>query len=220
MPLRAALLLLFFAAAAWAPPASAQAVHRCVDARGVSVFSDQPCESQDAVRRQEPVRAAESAQGFRTGTGSTAAGCARTPDALLLGVRGALEARDVNRLATHYHWPGTGANAGRYLMDELEEIAARPLVAAELVFPVPPAEMAPDPYASPAAAPPVEAPGPATAATVEPASPMPPADPAAAPRPPAPVGLRVEQMSGPADAGARTVHFLLRRNAGCWWIEL
>lgn len=181
---RFALLLLLVSMLAPSAPAAAQAVHRCVDAQGRSVFSDQPCASQQARPREAPKPPAATAQGFASGTGTTAPGCARTPEALLDGVRGALEARDVNRLATHYHWAGTGARAGRYLMDELEGIAARPLASAELVWETPPAVASPDAPSAP------------------------------------PSRLRIEQSGASGAAGSVRTEFLLRRNAGCWWIEL
>lgn len=202
---RAALLLL--ACLCLPAPAAAQAVYRCVGPDGQSVFSDQPCQSQGAVERQAPPPPVANAEGFVSGTGTTGEGCARSLDALLLGVRGALEARDVNRLATYYHWAGTSAGAGRYLMDELEAIAARPLVAAEWVFP-----------------------GQAAGTDAMPAAPeLPAAPPAhgvagpgdgASPAAPRPVAIRVEQAAGAMDAGAVRTDFLLRRHAGCWWIEL
>ncbi|MDY0023004.1 DUF4124 domain-containing protein [Arenimonas caeni] len=170
--------LLLIACLCLPAPAAAQAVYRCVGPDGQSVFSDQPCQSQGAVEREAPRPPVASAEGFVSGTGTTGEGCARSLDALLLGVRGALEARDVNRLATYYHWAGTSAGAGRYLMDSLEAIAARPLVAAEFVYEEPLAE------------------------------------------PARPRALRVEQAAGPRDAGAVRTDFLLRRHAGCWWIEL
>ena len=188
-----AVLLLVFVAIFWLPRAAdAQSVFRCVGPDGRSIYSDQPCQTQGAVERQAPARpAAASAQGFTTGTGTVAPGCARSLDALLLGVRGSLEARDVNRLATHYHWAGTSARGGRYLMDELEAIVARPLVAIEFVYPQAPDAQAAEP-----------APAPGTAG------------------PRLPGGLRIEQASGPADPGAVRTDFMLRRHAGCWWIEL
>lgn len=200
-----AALLLIFAALFWLPQAAdAQTVFRCVGPDGRSVYSDQPCQTQGAVERQAPARpAAVSAQGFTTGTGTVAPGCARSLDALLLGVRASLEARDVNRLATHYHWAGTSARGGRYLMDELEAIVARPLVAIEFVYPQPPAALSeafdfgPDDTQPTGTGPEPEA-----------------------PKPPRPEALRIEQSSGPADAGAVRTDFLLRRHAGCWWIEL
>ena len=204
-----AAFLLVFAALSWLPRAAdAQTVFRCVGPDGRSVYSDQPCQTQGAVERQAPARpAAASAHGFTTGTGTVAPGCARSLDALLLGVRGSLEARDVNRLATHYHWAGTSARGGRYLMDELEAIVARPLVAIDFVYPSLPAsvpeafEFGPD------------APREESAATPHPVEP-------GATSQPRPEALRIEQASGPADAGAVRTDFLLRRHAGCWWIEL
>lgn len=199
---RAALLLL--ACLCLPAPAAAQAVYRCVGPDGQSVFSDQPCRSQGAVEREAPPPPVANADGFVSGTGTTGEGCARTLDALLLGVRGALEARDVNRLATYYHWAGTSAGAGRYLMDELEAIASRPLVAAEWLVP----EQTTDSGALPF-------PPPAQDFPDAPATPD--GSPASQPRPAA---LRVEQAAGPMDAGAVRTDFLLRRHAGCWWIEL
>jgi hypothetical protein len=174
----ALLLLLLFLAG----QAQAQAVHRCVDPSGRSVYSDQPCGSLGAVARAAPrPSTVGNVHGIVTGTGTVAAGCSRSLDSLMLGVRGALEARDVNRLATFYHWPGTSARGGRYLMDELEDIARRPLVAVQWVMPVP------------------ERPG----ATGQ-----------------RPVALRVQQATSANDPGSMRTDFLLRRHAGCWWIEL
>ncbi|KFL35777.1 DUF4124 domain-containing protein [Arenimonas donghaensis] len=213
MPRIAPLLLL--AALLFAPlDAAAQTVFRCVGPDGRSVYSDQPCQSLGAVERQAPTRpAAVSAQGFTTGTGTVAPGCARSLDALLLGVRGALEARDVNRLATHYHWAGTSARGGRYLMDELERIAARPLMAIDFVFPQPPAALPEGFDFGPGAAS-----QPQTA--VPEALPANPAEASPTTRPRRPEALRIEQASSATDPGAVRTDFLLRRHAGCWWIEL
>lgn len=224
--LRLALLLL--AAPLLLPAgAAAQTVFRCVGPDGRSVYSDQPCQSQGAVERQAPLRpAAVTAQGFTTGTGTVAPGCARSLDALLMGVRGALEARDVNRLATHYHWTGTSARGGRYLMDELEAIAGRPLMAIDFVYPQPPAalpeafEFGPDaPVEAPTRWPetdgvPAADERPASAAA-DGSAPMP-----GTTRPRRPEALRIEQASSATDPGAVRTDFLLRRHAGCWWIEL
>lgn len=114
-----------------AAPAQAQ-VRRCVDARGVAVYTDRPCESMQAAPREAPP---DASTGATLEPGFAVRGCARRPQTLLNGVRAALEARDVNRLANWYHWTGTGTGAAKYLMDELEAIARRPLVSAELVYP-------------------------------------------------------------------------------------
>ncbi|GGA67616.1 hypothetical protein GCM10011521_02190 [Arenimonas soli] len=232
---------LLLAATLLALPAGvhAQAVNRCVGADGRNVYSDQPCQSEGAVARQGPFRAldgaaspapvrpaAAGAHGFTTGTGTVGAGCARSIDSLLLGVRGALESGDVNRLATHYHWTGTSARGGRYLMDELEAIARRPLVAIDFVYPEPlptlpeatdysaSGDFAPAPPRDPATAPqqtdyPMgRADGSEDGSTPAPS------------RQTRPRALRIEQASSATDAGSARTDFLLRRNAGCWWIEL
>lgn len=220
----ASLLLLAITSLALPAGAHAQTVNRCVGADGRSVYSDQPCDTQNAVARQAPTRpAAAGAHGFTTGTGTVGAGCARSIDALLLGVRGALESGDVNRLATHYHWAGTSARGGRYLMDELEDIARRPLVAIDFVYPEP-APALPDAYDF--------GPTPGPAASPEPATLPRPTDyplgqtsagaggAAAPPRQARPEALRIEQASSASDPGSTRTDFLLRRHAGCWWIEL
>ncbi|WP_374601104.1 DUF4124 domain-containing protein [Arenimonas sp.] len=218
----AASLLLAATALALPAGAHAQAVNRCVGADGRSIYSDQPCDSLNAVARQAPRRpAAASAHGFTTGTGTVGAGCSRSIDALLMGVRGALESGDVNRLATHYHWTGTSARAGRYLMDELEDIARRPLVAIDFVYPEPVPtlpdafDFGPAPAVAPAAA--------APEATEAAPSGYPLGNRAgrAAPnRQARPRSIRIEQASSASDPGSTRTDFLLRRHAGCWWIEL
>lgn len=198
------LLACLCAALALPAPAAAQ-VRRCVDAQGNSVFTDRSCASVDAAPRETPAPAPQA--GAYT-PGFARRGCARTPDQLLAGVRGALEAHDVNRLANFYHWPGTGNGAAKSLMDALEAVAARPLVAVSLVRP--------EGFG--------QAVDPATRGVPFPSSPE------AAPRQdagerdltplPAPTALRVEQMAGPGDVSSRSTHFALRQHAGCWWIEL
>ncbi|MCX7032488.1 MAG: DUF4124 domain-containing protein [Arenimonas sp.] len=186
-----ALLACLCAALALPAPAAAQ-VRRCVDAQGNSVFTDRSCASVDAAPRETPAPAPEA--GTYT-PGFARRGCARTPDQLLAGVRGALEAHDVNRLANFYHWPGTGNGAAKGLMDALEAVAARPLVAVSLVRPT-----AFDDGDSDAPLPdPTETPAPDTQ--------------------PAPTALRVDQMAGPGDVSSRSTLFALRQHAGCWWVE-
>ena len=127
-------LLMLLCLLAWASPASAQGIRRCVDARGMSIFTDRPCSEMNAVPMQAPpATEGNLAEGFRGGFSQR--GCARRPEDLLERVRGALEARDVNRLASHYHWTGTGTGSGTRLMDALERIAGQPLISAELVYP-------------------------------------------------------------------------------------
>lgn len=126
-----ACLFLLTAAVAMAP-AHADTVRRCVDAQGVAVYTDRPCESVQAVPRGVDPAAAS---GAYLAEGFSVRGCARRPEQLLDGVRGALEAHDVNRLANWYHWTGTGTGTARHLMDELEAISRRSVVAIELLYP-------------------------------------------------------------------------------------
>lgn len=189
---------------AWAAPAAAQ-VRRCVDAQGNSVFTDRACSTMQATPKAPPVaHSGAYARGFAR------RGCARSPEALMAGVRGALEVKDVNRLATFYHWSGVGSGAAKYLMDQLEGIAARPLVAVALVYPESVLAVAADMSA--------QGPAPAVAPSATPDSLE--AARAAAPPPPEPTALRVDQMRGSADPASARLEFGLRQNAGCWWIEL
>lgn len=199
------LLLLALAA----PGARADSVRRCVDAQGRAVYTDQPCETQQAVPRAAP---GEAALAGAVG-GFTAPDCARTPAALRDGVRDALAAGDANRLAGYYHWPGTSTRGGRHLMDTLEAIAARPLVGIDW-WPPREAPDGADPLPGPSGTPSAARPTPAPAAPR-----MTPGE--DAPPPPGPwPALRIEQSGGVGDPGAHRTDFRLVRHAGCWWIEL
>ena len=215
------LLPVLLIALALPAPAAGQGVKRCTDAQGNTVFTDRSCASVDAVPKGQPAPAPGAyAPGFAP------RGCARTAEDLLVGVRTALEARDVNRLASFYHWPGTGSARG--VMDALEEIAGRPLVMVALAYPARPAPFDPLLAFGPDA-PPEQAPAPATGPGATPgtgteadADPLQAVDPAAARAPagPRPIGLDVQQMAGDRDAGSRSTRFQLHRHVGCWWLSL
>ena len=198
-----ALTSVLLALMAWATPAAAQGIRRCVDAQGTSIFTDRPCSEMNAA----PMEARPQAQGNLGGGyqgGFSQRGCARRPEELLERVRSALEARDVNRLASHYHWTGTGSGSGKRLMDALERIAEQPLVSVELVYPpspnpVPPGEIT---LAPGERVPDFSLPAPETEGA------------------PQPRHIRVLQMRSDQAGQATGTDFQLRRNAGCWWIEL
>ncbi len=191
-------------------------MRRCVDARGVAVYTDRPCNTVDALPREAPP---DPAAGTSIEEGFAVRGCARKPEQLLEGVRGALEARDVNRLANWYHWTGTGSGAARYLMDDLEAIAERPLVTVELMYPGPALTQGESVLADPGVGFTSPEPTASTENTGEvnltPLS-TPPAD---APDAPEPDRLRVRQTASAADISAVETEFRLVENAGCWWIE-
>ncbi len=204
---------------AWSGAASAQGIRRCVDAQGMSIFTDRPCSEMNAAPMEAPPSAAGNlGSGYQGGFSQR--GCARRPEELLDRVRSALESRDVNRLASHYHWTGTGSGSGKRLMDSLERITSQPLVSAELIYPEPALEpnyrdmTLADPRQAAATLPDPNA----TPADFDPSAtdnPTPNPEPAALPR-----YLRVLQMRTDQAEQATSTTFQLRRNAGCWWIEL
>lgn len=169
-----------------------QAVHRCIDASGATIFSDRACA--DLQAQNAPASAAPGHGGATVAV----RGCARTRGELLAGVRAALAAQDVNRLANFYLWTGMGTREAYGVMDELGRVAAHPLVDARL-------EADPD---APAAA--TTATPPALAAPTS-------ANPVAAAAPRA-ARLRVDQGTSATDPGARISYFRLENQAGCWWI--
>lgn len=192
------------------PPAG---LRRCVDADGVAVFTDRRCDLMEAVpvtpQAGVPAKPASLVR-LRT--------CARSQDDLLMGVRGALESRDPNKLAEFYHWPGMGHAEGYRLMERLANFAERPLLDVQLVSS---AEMRgpPSPFGR-RGRDDIGAPGGAYAdPRLEVTDPrFEDAEPAAAPRHRADL-LRVDQMRGDEDYESQVTWFHLRSNAGCWWLQ-
>ena len=222
-------------------PVHAQAaVQRCVTADGRTIYTDRSCGAFDA-RPAGPRDGLAGATDPSTTMGAEGAvggfsirGCARSPDALLHGVRGALQARDVNRLANYYHWSGTGSSAATALMNRLEHLVEGPSGDVELLYAASPAYIrTPTQDAAPARAPATGSPWwPMSMVTP---SPAPPADDrieaadaavvdaaapaqAAVPTPP-PIGLRVDVARDDGTGGFEAATFALRQNAGCWFIQ-
>lgn len=202
-----ALILALLLLALTGRPADAQtagAVHRCVGADGAAIFTDRACGDLQAQERPAPLAPGHG--------GKTVAvrGCARTPGDLVAGVRAALDAQDVNRLAGFYLWTGMGTREAYGVMDELSRLSAHPLVDARLVRPDEPPPEA-DAF--------TESGFPSRAPTSAEQSLGLAPPPAAAPGPrPAP-RLRVDQGTSANDASARVSYFRLAPQAGCWWIH-
>lgn len=177
-------------------------LQHCVGTDGVTIFTDKRCADLQAVQQTAPAPPPE-----LPGVLVRVRSCARSQDDLLLGVRTALESRDVNRLADFYHWTGMDTAEGYRLMDRLGAFSERPLVDVQLVSTGEPEiaaaaepEPAPDVFGEPALA---------EDGTI-----------AATPRPPHPADLlRVDQMNGDADLAVEATFFHLRSNAGCWWMQ-
>lgn len=198
-----------------AAPAAAQKVNRCTGADGATVFSDRRCEDLGAIDRLPP-RTPPSA-GSEGASGLYRPQCVRRLSELAQQIRTAVDARDVNRLSTLYWWNGVSDEAARRILDRLDAITQRPLVA---IVPISPAASAQAAY--PAAT----LPGPGTfeqrtadaaPATQQTSSSTAAADNAAPPRARA-TGLRLEQTLGSSATPTSTV-LSLRRQYNCFWIS-
>lgn len=189
-------------------------LRRCVNADGSVLVTDHGCAGQgarDLATSPSPSAPPPGMQIVRVRT------CARNQGDLVEGVRGALEARDPNRLAEYYHWSGMSNAQGYQLLDRLASFSARPLLdvqlanSAELRSPGPewperqPArfeDMRPDPNEVLEAEPPDPD---------APAAPAPRAKPADL--------LRVDQLRSDKALDAQVSYLHLLRNAGCWWLQ-
>lgn len=189
-----------------AAAAPEEGLHHCIGPDGATIYTDQRCSDLQAIEQVQPAKAPE-----RPGMLVSVRSCARNQDDFLLGVRSALESRDVNRLAEYYHWSGMGTEAGYRLMDRLRAFGELPLVDVQLVSN---AEPEPDFMPGPSPYPEVIDPfAPGDAETPFAAPPAPPR-----PRHPADL-LRVDQMRSSEDLGIQATYFHLRSNAGCWWMQ-
>lgn len=188
----ALLVLLPLSLLAPAADGAANGIHRCEGADGVSIYTDQPCATMDAVERNLAPPSSPARDGVRLGAAPGDGGllrtdCARRTDTLLFDLRRAIESRDVNRVAGLYHWPG--ARSARGVMDRLQRLADLPLAAVDLEFP----ESAPvrdTPEAFPPGTP-VED----------------------------PIGVRVQSwLPGQVTPGpAQSLRLV--RHSGCWWVS-
>ena len=186
-------------AAAAAPDDGLQ---HCVGPDGVTIYTDQRCSDLQAVEQVQPAKPPE-----RPGMLVSVRSCARNQDDFLLGVRSALESRDVNRLAEYYHWSGMGTEAGYRLMERLGAFGELPLVDVQLV-----SSTEPEPDYLPGSSPYPE--------VIDPFAPGDAETVAAPPRPRHPADLlRVDQMRSSEDLGIQATYFHLRSNAGCWWMQ-
>ena len=183
-------------------PAHAQKVQRCTTLSGEKVYSDKPCEDIGAIDRLP------SLPGGPTARGSSSlyrGSCSRTLSDLVYQISSAVEAKDVNRLASVYQWSGTSNESANRILDRLEAVVNRPLVD---IVPVRPSPQ-PDPIPSP------PLPGePGIPVDEEPETGYPQAH-----RQPRPVGLRLEQTLANGSTPSQTI-FGLRRSYNCFWITL
>lgn len=200
-------LLLGLLLPAWSPPVQAQAtqLNRCEGPAGDTIYTDRPCDSLGATARVVRGVAAPA------GAGPYRSGCARTLPALTAAITAAIDAHDVNGLASVYHWVGQNAESGDRILAQLQAIVDRPLIDIVVLRALPPAPTPDTPTDSapplPPALPEARADAPAGEA------------PAPAPRRAGATGLRLEQTLKNGSTPSRTV-FGLRRHLECWWIVL
>ena len=207
MPHRLSFCLIYACALATSWPREAQAeVRRCVTASGQAIFTDRRCDEVDAVERLPRDEAQSGALLHR------ASGCSRSLQDLVFAMTSAIDARDANRLASIYHWPGTSADSGYRIWTRLDAIAKRPLVD---IVPVMPATRT-EPTGAVDGATTNET---TTNNAVVPGTSAP-VDPELYPQTTVrsnPVALRVEQTVGNSATPARTL-FGLTRYFGCLWL--
>ncbi len=119
------------AAPVWMRPATAQAVQRCTDASGASIFTDRRCEDVGAASRV--IRPRVNASGQPVAPRDL--GCPRRLSDLVQQITGAIDASDANRLASLYQWNGISDATANRLLDQMETIVRRPLVDIAPIFP-------------------------------------------------------------------------------------
>jgi hypothetical protein len=204
MPFRLLPLVLACLLAALWPHAAKADVRRCVTVSGQTIFTDRKCDEVNAAEQLPRSPAPSGARAHRAG------GCARTVQDLVFEITSAIDARDANRLAGVYHWPGTSADEGYRIWAQLDAVANRQLVD---VVPVMAASRAPP--VSTAADASVTGDGANESAEAKPV------DPELYPQTSVgrtPVALRIEQTLANTATPTRTV-FGLTHYFGCWWVR-
>ncbi len=189
----ALILLASLCALSLLKPNTAQAqVRRCAGADGTLVFTDRKCEDVGATERlPRDATLPGAGRGYR-------GGCSRNLQDLIYEMTAAIDSRDVNRLASLYHWVGMSSRGSYGVMGRLDGIAQRPLVDIVALQPIRRIVVQSDD---------------GTRSSVDPGYyPQ-----ASANR--TPVALRVEQTLANGITPSRTV-FGLRRHLGCWWVTL
>lgn len=187
---RLAPLLVVLAWWAWPADAAAQ-VRRCAGPGGQVIYTDKQCGDIGAVERLPQAAHGHGAAPPYRG------GCSRRLVDLVQGISTALDARDVNRLATLYDFTGMSTRQGYAVMTRLEGMVGRNLLDIGPIYSRPAAVLAEDGSVVDSNA---DGYYPRTASSRR-----------------APVGLRVDQVFSNGVTLSRT-EFGLRKRLGCWWL--
>ncbi|MCI2262899.1 DUF4124 domain-containing protein [Xanthomonas indica] len=194
-------MLLLLCLCVFATPAAAQRVNRCSGPDGTTVFSDRRCEDVGAIDRLPPPAAPGNVDGSARALAPPQ--CVRRLSVLAQQIRTAVETRDVNRLSALYWWNGVSDAGAQRVLDRLDAIVRRPLVA---IVPVLPGDSAESANTTPAA----------TAAVPMPGTPD--SDDTGGPPRAHATGLRLQQTLSGSITPASTV-LGLRRQYDCFWIS-
>lgn len=128
--------------------ADAQTIRRCNGPDGTTIFTDRSCAAFGATLSREvgygnggagSSDLREPPENLGTdgakGSGFAMRGCAQSREALIAGVRAAIESGDVNRLSNYYHWTGTSTSTAFALMDRLDQVARNTLSGVQFDYP-------------------------------------------------------------------------------------
>jgi hypothetical protein len=171
----------------------AQDVRRCLQSDGTVVVTDGVCAA-DATEKASVAEPILRTPGLpkRAGIPAPPACNAGAVD-LQYSVRTAIDMRDINQLAKHYHWPGVTDAQAETLMDRLEKLLLKPVLDIQLLY----SQVAPEPgldYRSPD-----EVDIELSART--------------------PYGLKITQYQSSANDTLQSTTFRLQRHFNCWWIR-
>jgi hypothetical protein len=110
-----------FLAASAIAHAQGQSVHRCIGAQGEIVFSGLPCGTPTPTVTQ-------ASSPIAPGGTTSPVNCPASVETLRTLIAEALARRDANAIAGVMRWDGVGGAAARQRMQEIAELAARPML--------------------------------------------------------------------------------------------
>ena len=153
LPCTLAVAILAAALPVSAPANASSSIQRCVAPDGTDVYTDKGCARLGATasplpaellariardeameQRNDPLAGTIDASmpldagTMSIGRRSPASGCAKSAGQLASDLQGALALGDVNRIAESYHWAGMSAEAGRPIMDRLQDLSTKTVI--------------------------------------------------------------------------------------------
>lgn len=111
--------------------AASQDIRRCVRPDGTIIFTDKSCSDDDIEKQVNQVAATKTPN---KKTYPTPPSCNRTTSELLYSVRTAIDMRDANLLARHYHWAGMSSAQAENILNRLELVVTYSLMDIRLLY--------------------------------------------------------------------------------------